>query len=479
MAKEFVSYVDEDINTAIPDAFPSRKRTRSQTKKAGLHTLEPAAREPLGNKANGVTHCEVKRKTRKLRESAGSAQEKDAKRPCVVKNKKALGDRKQVGKNRLVSTSKSYRNAHENGAAELQRRDAAIADINSFVALNPEALTDDYIHAASEAISSAVVAYQPSKAALFFQTACEDIMDRISAAVQLEECPKVILVNTAWAAKLKPRLVEYAPTRRILHNLMKRQVIVDAGFLHDIMQDSGNSAGLTLRMHMILIDWLVDVAVEFHLGDATLALTAQIIGRFLSVETVEKRELQLLGVTAMWIASKMEEVSVPLVSDFAWITYDTYTTAELRIMERRVLRALQFRLSCVTPWTLVHTVLELPSLSGNIDMKHVTGFLHDLAIHDPAFSTEAPGEVAAAIVYAALRAVLPAEEASKFEESGVLEYLLKCQRSGSKALLEAIVQLPQKARQMEHKLSAVLLKFRKEQNGTIADRIFRDRSSDE
>jgi len=106
---------------------------------------------------------------------------------------------------------------------------------------------------------------------------------------------------------------------------------------------------------MILIDWLVDVAVEFHLGgsatalhvlisashllidcvcvagDATLALTAQIIGRFLSVENVEKRELQLLGVTCMWIASKMEEVSVPLVSDFAWITYDTYTTAEVRL----------------------------------------------------------------------------------------------------------------------------------------------------
>lgn len=392
------------------------------------------------------------------------------------KNKKAQGDRKKLGKSRNVASSR------ENSATELQRRDAAIADINSFVALNPEALTDDYIHAASDTVSSTsdvVVAYHPSKAALFFQTACEDIMERISAAVQLEECPKVILVNTAWAAKLKPRLVEYAPTRRILHNLMKRQVIVDAGFLHDIMQDSGNAAGLTLRMHMILIDWLVDVAVEFHLGDATLALTAQIIGRFLSVETVEKRELQLLGVTAMWIASKMEEVSVPLVSDFAWITYDTYTTAELRLMERRVLRALQFRLSCVTPWTLVHTVLELPSFSGHVDMKHVTGFLHDLAIHDPAFSTEAPGEVAAAIVYAALRAVLPIDEASKFEESGILEYLLKCQRSGSKALLEAIVQLPQKARQMEHKLSAVLLKFRKEQNGTVADRIFRDRSSDE
>jgi len=303
-------------------------------------------------------------------------------------------------------------------------------------------------------------------------------MERITAAVELEDCPKVMLVNTAWAAKLKPRLASFAPTRRVLHNLMKRKVVVDNAFLHEIMKENGNAAGLTLRMHMILIDWLVDVAVEFHLGDATLALTAQIIGRFLSVETVEKKELQLLGVTAMWIASKMEEVSVPLVSDFAWITYDTYTTAELRTMERRVLRSLRFRLSCVTPWTLIHTVLEIPELCKNSELKHVTGFLHDLAIQDPAFTTEAPGEVAAAIVYAALRAVLP-DAGAEFERTGVLEYLLKCkQRVGRKTLLDNIVQLPSKARNMEHKLSAVLLKFRKEENGTVADRIFQEKPAD-
>ena len=174
----------------------------------------------------------------------------------------------------------------------------------------------------------------------------------------------------------------------------------------------------------------------------------------------------------MWIASKMEEVSVPLVSDFAWITYDTYTTDELRLMERRVLDALKFRLSCVTPWTLVHTCLELPCFSQNDDVKHVTGYLHDLAIHDPAFSTEKPGEVAAAIMYAAMRSVLPEEQSKRWEDAGVLEYLLKVSRTGTKALLEAMMLLPAKARSMEHKLSAVLVKFRKEEHGGVADRIF-------
>ena len=42
-----------------------------------------------------------------------------------------------------------------------------------------------------------------------------------------------MLVSKTWYAKLKPRAVDYVQTRRTLHNLMKRQVIVDSGFLHD------------------------------------------------------------------------------------------------------------------------------------------------------------------------------------------------------------------------------------------------------
>jgi len=416
--------------------------TRSQTKKAQQE--QAACRKPLSVKVNGTEA----QKSKKRRGVVGGSSKRDAKR-----------------------SRPSTRKSSEHGTAGSAAADAA-ADLQDFLAQNPDALDDSF---SENGLGAQNEVYQPSKAEIFFSTACDDVIERLMAAVPLEHCPKVMLVNPAWAAKLLPRVASLAPTRRILANLMKRQIVVDSSFLQDIMQEGGNSAGLTLRMHMILIDWLVDVAVEFHLGDATLALTSQIIGRFLSVEMVEKRELQLLGVTAMWIASKIEEV-VPLVSDFAWITYDTYTPQQLRAMERRVLRALQFKLSCITPWTLVHTVLEVPSLSNNIDMKHVTSFLHDLAIHDPAFSTEAPSEVAAAVVYAALRAVLPAHEATQFENDGVLEYLLQCKRQGTKALLEAIVQLPQKARAMEHKLSAVLVKFRKEEKNTVANRVFLEHS---
>ena len=45
----------------------------------------------------------------------------------------------------------------------------------------------------------------------------------------------------------------------------------------------------------------------------------------LQVAQITKDDLQLLGVTAMFIASKFEEIYPPSVGEFAFITADTYS----------------------------------------------------------------------------------------------------------------------------------------------------------
>lgn len=57
---------------------------------------------------------------------------------------------------------------------------------------------------------------------------------------------------------------------------------------------------------------------------------------------MEKEHLQLVGVTAMWIASKYEEMYAPEVRDFVFITEDTYSCEEIRKMERKMLRVLDY-----------------------------------------------------------------------------------------------------------------------------------------
>lgn len=68
------------------------------------------------------------------------------------------------------------------------------------------------------------------------------------------------------------------------------------------------------RMRAILIDWLIQVHYKFELSLETLYLTINIIDRFLASKTILRRELQLVGMGAMLIASKYEEIWAPQVA---------------------------------------------------------------------------------------------------------------------------------------------------------------------
>ncbi|XP_037482006.1 cyclin-A3-1-like [Triticum dicoccoides] len=60
---------------------------------------------------------------------------------------------------------------------------------------------------------------------------------------------------------------------------------------------------VTPNMRGILVDWLVKVAEEYKLVSDTLYLTVSYIDRFLSSNSLNRQKLQLLGVSAMLIAS--------------------------------------------------------------------------------------------------------------------------------------------------------------------------------
>jgi len=59
---------------------------------------------------------------------------------------------------------------------------------------------------------------------------------------------------------------------------------------------------------------------------------------------IHRSKLQLVGVAAMFLVSKIEEVYAPAISDFVYITDNAYTEAEIRQMELKIIRALDFDL---------------------------------------------------------------------------------------------------------------------------------------
>ena len=66
---------------------------------------------------------------------------------------------------------------------------------------------------------------------------------------------------------------------------------------------------------------VIDMQVHYKLEllEETLFLNVNIIDRFLALENVVRKKLQLVGVTAMLLACKYEEVSVPVVEDLILI----------------------------------------------------------------------------------------------------------------------------------------------------------------
>merc|ERR1740129_1751534 len=105
------------------------------------------------------------------------------------------------------------------------------------------------------------------------------------------------------------------------------------------------------KMRAVLIDWLVGVHLQFHLLQETLYTTVAILDRFLQVEVgaISRNKLQLVGVAAMLVAAKYEEIYAPEVKDFVYITDRAYTEKEILRMEIRILSVLNFNLGRPLP----------------------------------------------------------------------------------------------------------------------------------
>lgn len=61
-------------------------------------------------------------------------------------------------------------------------------------------------------------------------------------------------------------------------------------------------------------------------------MTVNLIDRFLAVQSVIRKKLQLVGITALLLACKYEEVSVPVVEDLILISDKAYTRNEVLVM---------------------------------------------------------------------------------------------------------------------------------------------------
>lgn len=122
---------------------------------------------------------------------------------------------------------------------------------------------------------------------------------------------------------------------------------------------------INARMRGILIDWLVDVNIKFKLLPQTLFMTINVLDRFLSKEIVTRNILQLVGVAALMLVSKYEEIYPPLIKEYMAVCDNAYTKQEILDMEARIIIALEFNLTHTSSFTF----LQQLQLQMNIEPK--------------------------------------------------------------------------------------------------------------
>jgi len=123
-----------------------------------------------------------------------------------------------------------------------------------------------------------------------------------------------------------------------------------------------NQLDINSRMRAILVDWLVEVHVKFNLSTSTLYLCVFILDSYCSQNAVHRSKLQLVGVTALLVACKYEEVYPPEIKDCVFITDNAYTGEQVVEMEQTLLRLLEYNISAPTAFHFLVRFLRVAGI---------------------------------------------------------------------------------------------------------------------
>jgi hypothetical protein len=150
-----------------------------------------------------------------------------------------------------------------------------------------------------------------------------------------------------------------------------------------------NQTQITEKHRLKLIDWIIEIEDKFNLYDETIFLTINIIDRYLSVINLPLDKLQLLGISAAFIASKYQEIYAPELRDFVYISGHAFSKHSILSMENNILRILKFNLLIVSPLNFFHRMYFITAngtkeLSSKIyDKLYFTGlFIMELSLMD-------------------------------------------------------------------------------------------------
>jgi len=122
---------------------------------------------------------------------------------------------------------------------------------------------------------------------------------------------------------------------------------------------------ITFEMRSLLVEWVISTHDRLNLCDDTLHFSIYLIDRFLNGRSISVNKLQLVGITALFVASKIEEVVCPDLRSFAIMTDNNFTEIEIKKAEKYMLYSLDYNIKYVNPLYFLRRV----SKANNYEKK--------------------------------------------------------------------------------------------------------------
>ncbi|KAG5237320.1 cyclin-B3 [Salix suchowensis] len=161
----------------------------------------------------------------------------------------------------------------------------------------------------------------------------------------------------------------------------------------------GIHTDITPQMRGIVINWLIEVHFKFELMPETLYLMVTLLDRYLSQVEIKKSELQLVGLTALLLASKYEDFWHPRIKDLISISAESYTRGQMLVMEKLFLKKLKFRLNEPTPYVFMLRFLK--AAQTDLKLEHLAFYLIELCLVEYKALKFKPSMLCASAIYVA------------------------------------------------------------------------------
>lgn len=135
---------------------------------------------------------------------------------------------------------------------------------------------------------------------------------------------------------------------------------------------------LNAKSRAVLVDWVVSIHRRFKLQTETLHLCVSLIDRFLGGQKITRNELQLVGVTSLFIAAKYEEIYPPELKDFISLTDHACSREMIVIKEREILASLEYMITFPSAWRFFERYSDISNL--NAQGRSLGQYLLELSI---------------------------------------------------------------------------------------------------